>query len=109
MDVTYDHERFSKYQDRLVDLLLKTIYGSLVESGIADPQLLSSATHATAFGIAALIDGCTNTSIDDDQFTPFLTFKVPDMEAALHGEGSWMHECLDEDAIDAMCGLPAAF
>jgi hypothetical protein len=76
---SFKADGFSKYQDRLVDLLLETIYGSLVESGIADPQLLSSATHATAFGVAALIDGCTNTSIDDDQFTPFLTFKVPDI------------------------------
>jgi hypothetical protein len=109
MEATYDHERFSKYQDRLVDLLVETIYGSLVESGIADPKLLSRATQATAFGVSALIDGCTNTSINDDQFTPFLTFKVPDTEAALHGKGSWMHECLDEDAIDAMCGLPTAF
>lgn len=106
MDVIYDHARFSRYQDRLVELLVETVHGSLVEAGITCPELLSSATRMTVFGVAALIDGCTNTSIGDDQFTPFLTFKVPEMAAAIHGKGSWMHERLDEDAIDAICGVP---
>lgn len=107
MDVIYDHERFSRYQDRLADLLVETIHGSLVEAGLVDPRLLSRATYTAAFNVAALIDGCTNTSEGAEPFTPFLAFKVPGTEAALHGEGSWMHERLDEDAIDAMCGLPA--
>ena len=103
MKVVYDHEKFAALQDQMVDAISAAIHSNLVEAGMTDPQTLSAATYNITSDISAIIDSC----ISDQAFLPYLTFKDPEAtDTIIHGKGSWLHERLDEDAIDSLCGVP---
>ena len=102
MNLVYDHKKFADLQDQLVDAIASAIKSNLVEAGMMDPDTLSAATYNITSDISAIIDSC----ISDQEFHPYLTFKDPDVaDTIVHGKGSWLHERLDEDAINAMCGV----
>lgn len=105
MQLVYDREKFVALQDLLVDSIAEAIRANLIGSGITDPRLLSEITVNTLRDIAVIID-----SVPTQQgFLPFLTFLDERRGNALvHNDGfSWLHERIDEDAIDALCGFSA--
>ena len=104
MELSYDHKQFGDLQNRLVDAIAAAIHSNLVEAGITDPKTLSAATYNITSDVAAIVDSCST----EQDFFPFLTFRAEKSgDVFVHGKGSWMHECLDEDAIDSLCGLSA--
>ena len=105
MNLVYDHTKFSDLQDKLVDAIASAIHSNLVDAGMTDPETLSAATYNITSDVSAVIDSC----ISDQAFSPYLTFKDPDQaDTIIHGKGSWLHERLDEDSINAMCGVAEA-
>ncbi len=102
MRVVYDHDKFAILQDKMVDAIASAVHSGLVEAGVSDPKILSAATLNVMWGVSTIIDSC----ISGQEFLPYLTFKDTDTARTLvHGKGSWLHERLDEDAIDVMCGV----
>lgn len=101
MHLVYDHSRFAALQDSLVDALAEAIRANLAGSGMTDPRLLSETTFNILQDISVIID-----SVPTQQaFLPFLAFRDGRKgDALIHGQGSWLHESIDADAIDALCG-----
>ena len=102
MELVYEHARFAQLQDQLVDEMVATIHRTLVEHRILDPRRLSDLTYDLASRIGVIFDDCPT----DQPFHPFLGFSGERRgERIVHGQGAWIHECLDVDAIDALCGV----
>jgi hypothetical protein len=102
MELLYDHARYAQLQDELVNEMVAEIHRTLVEHRILDPRLLSELTYDLASRIGVIFDDCPT----DQAFHPLLVFRNERRgKQIVHGKGTWIHECLDVDAIDALCGV----
>lgn len=107
MNLVKDFTKYEALQNRMLDEILVTIRDGLVNAGVKEAQALSDATWNLAFDIACIVDGSRNMELDGAPVVPVLTFATEQKYSALIHEqgGSWLHESIDQDAVEGLCGL----
>lgn len=91
MDLTLEPQTFEKYQDVMVDDIVKTIMVKLIESGIEGRQM-RELTASLAFSVASIIDDTANLQSEGDAVRPYLTFRSGESELIHCGENAYLHE-----------------
>jgi hypothetical protein len=107
MNLLKDSAKYEALQNRMLDEILVTIRDGLINAGLKDAQALSEATWNLAFDIACIVDGSRNMKVDGVAVLPVLTFATEQKYSTLIHEqgGSWLHESIDQDAVEGLCGL----
>lgn len=91
MNLNLEPQTFEKYQDTLVDEIVKTVMVKLIEGGLEGAKM-RELTASIAFSISSIIDDTAQLQADGEPVRPFLTFRSGDDQLLHCGENSYMHE-----------------
>lgn len=91
MDLNLAPEKFEKYQDVLIEEIVKTVMVKLIEGGLEGAQM-RELSASISFSIASIIDDTAHLQSDGDPVRPYLTFQTEDNELVHCGGNAYMHE-----------------
>ena len=104
--VHIDETSFQLNQKTVLLEILVTIRDALIELGIPEGPSLREATNDLAFSVACIFDGSRVLKNGNGRVFPTLAFAGANgwrpvyKQLLISSEGSYMHECLDDDILD---------